>query len=171
MFAKLLANNKATCNNTVNQYCFMVAFGYNIQVRQNTFSHIIPIEGKLQIANFSIQWHHILESCHNLARELNELEWINNLYTPGLLLPSQSSQRQTQRSEPYCFWTRPKVTSREEQCESSLPAGNDSKKQSRGYQGYNYNPNYFNKHSQNCSWEYGGSGQRGGNSGQTFDKL
>jgi len=39
VFADLLSKHKDICDEIDDDFCFMVAFCYNMQVRQNTFSH------------------------------------------------------------------------------------------------------------------------------------
>jgi len=179
VFTNLLAKHKATCDDIVDQYCFMVAFRYDIQVRQNVFSHRIAVDGKLAVPDISIKRHDILERCHNIARDLNELDWDDNLYASGLqythLDPHSGRPRGPMRAVSEkgppggrTSNSRDNEARPHEQFESSLPGGNESKKRNRGYKGSNYNPNYVDKRSQGRSGEHGNghNGQRRADSNQ-----
>ena len=82
-FSKRLARNKEICNKIVDKYCFIILLRYDIKFCQITFSHCIPVNGKLTIPDISIKRQDILEHWQNLARDFNKLEWEDKLYAPG----------------------------------------------------------------------------------------
>ncbi|KAA1124341.1 hypothetical protein PGTUg99_027562 [Puccinia graminis f. sp. tritici] len=85
-FSKLLATHKNNCDNTTEEFGFMVGFRYNMmEVRSNTFSHhITDEEVKNAIPDISQRKESVVEQCYNTCRNFGELEWEENLYAPGL---------------------------------------------------------------------------------------
>ncbi|KAA1129710.1 hypothetical protein PGTUg99_035017 [Puccinia graminis f. sp. tritici] len=85
-FSKLLATHKNNCDDITEEFGFMVAFRYDMEVRSNTFSHRITNEDvKNAIPDISQQKESVVEQCYNTCRNFGELEWEENLYAPGLL--------------------------------------------------------------------------------------
>ncbi|KAA1103450.1 hypothetical protein PGT21_018392 [Puccinia graminis f. sp. tritici] len=84
-FSKLLATHKNNCNDITEEFGFMVAFRYDMKVRNNTFSHRITDEDvKNAIPDISQRKESVVEQCYNVCRKFGELEWEENLYAPGL---------------------------------------------------------------------------------------
>ncbi|EHS63726.1 uncharacterized protein PGTG_21802 [Puccinia graminis f. sp. tritici CRL 75-36-700-3] len=85
-FSKLLATHKNNCDDITEEFGFMVAFRYDMEVRSNTFSHRITNEDvKNAIPDISQRKESVVEQCYNTCRNFGELEWEENLYAPGLL--------------------------------------------------------------------------------------
>ncbi|KAI7961297.1 hypothetical protein MJO28_001786 [Puccinia striiformis f. sp. tritici] len=82
-FAKLLAIHKATCDDLINNQCFMVAFRYDMIMRSNTFSHRILVKGKSCIPDISQRKDQLVEECYTKCRNQDELGWEDNLYSPA----------------------------------------------------------------------------------------
>ncbi|EHS63123.1 uncharacterized protein PGTG_20710 [Puccinia graminis f. sp. tritici CRL 75-36-700-3] len=84
-FSKLLATHKNNCDDITEEFGFMVAFRYDMEVRNNTFSHRITDEDvKNAIPDISQRKESVVEQCYNVCRNFGELEWEENLYAPGL---------------------------------------------------------------------------------------
>ncbi|EFP92659.2 uncharacterized protein PGTG_18837 [Puccinia graminis f. sp. tritici CRL 75-36-700-3] len=84
-FSKLLGTHKNNCNDITEEFGFMVAFRYDMEVRNNTFSHRITDEDvKNAIPDISQRKESVVEQCYNQCRNFGELEWEENLYAPGL---------------------------------------------------------------------------------------
>jgi hypothetical protein len=84
-FSKLLATHKNNCDDITEEFGFMVAFRYDMEVRSNTFSHRITDEDvKNAIPDISQRKESVVEQCYNVCRNFGELEWEENLYAPGL---------------------------------------------------------------------------------------
>ncbi|KAA1103652.1 hypothetical protein PGTUg99_004023 [Puccinia graminis f. sp. tritici] len=84
-FSKLLGTHKNNCDDITEEFGFMVAFRYNMEVRNNTFSHRITDEDvKNAIPDISQRKESVVEQCYNQCRNFGELEWEENLYAPGL---------------------------------------------------------------------------------------
>ncbi|EHS62690.1 hypothetical protein PGTUg99_014793 [Puccinia graminis f. sp. tritici] len=84
-FSKLLATHKNNCDDITEEFGFMVAFRYDMEVRNNTFSHRITDEDvKNAIPDISQRKESVVEQCYNVSRNFGELEWEENLYAPGL---------------------------------------------------------------------------------------
>ncbi|KAA1097283.1 hypothetical protein PGT21_001804 [Puccinia graminis f. sp. tritici] len=84
-FSKLLATHKNNCDDITEEFGFMVAFRYDMEVRSNTFSHrITDEEVKNAIPDISQRKESVVEQCYNVCRNFGELEWEENLYAPGL---------------------------------------------------------------------------------------
>ncbi|KAA1112878.1 hypothetical protein PGT21_013803 [Puccinia graminis f. sp. tritici] len=84
-FSKLLATHKNNCDDITEEFGFMVAFRYDMEVRSNTFSHRITDEDvKNAIPDISQRKESVVEQCYNVCRHFGELEWEENLYAPGL---------------------------------------------------------------------------------------
>ncbi|EFP77763.1 uncharacterized protein PGTG_03719 [Puccinia graminis f. sp. tritici CRL 75-36-700-3] len=83
-FSKLLATHKNNCDDITEEFGFMVAFRYDMEVRSNTFSHRITDEDvKKAIPDISQRKESVVEQCYNTCRNFGELEWEENLYAPG----------------------------------------------------------------------------------------
>ncbi|EHS63573.1 uncharacterized protein PGTG_20668 [Puccinia graminis f. sp. tritici CRL 75-36-700-3] len=83
-FSKLLATHKNNCDDITEEFGFMVAFRYDMEVRSNTFSHRITDEDvKNAIPDISQRKESVVEQCYNTCRNFGELEWEENLYAPG----------------------------------------------------------------------------------------
>ncbi|KAA1072321.1 hypothetical protein PGT21_032640 [Puccinia graminis f. sp. tritici] len=84
-FSKLLAKHKNNCDDITEEFGFMVAFRYDMEVRCNTFSHRITDEDvKNAIPDISQRKDSVVEQCYNVCQNFGELEWEENLYAPGL---------------------------------------------------------------------------------------
>ncbi|KAA1106654.1 hypothetical protein PGT21_036830 [Puccinia graminis f. sp. tritici] len=84
-FSKLLATHKNNCDDITEEFGFMVVFRYDMEVRNNTFSHRITEEDvKNAIPDISQRKESVVEQCYNVSRNFGELEWEENLYAPGL---------------------------------------------------------------------------------------
>ncbi|EFP88561.1 uncharacterized protein PGTG_14766 [Puccinia graminis f. sp. tritici CRL 75-36-700-3] len=84
-FSKLLATHKNNCDDITEEFGFMVAFRYDMEVRSNTFSHRITDEDvKNAIPDISQRKESVVEQCYNVCRNFGELEWEENLYAPGM---------------------------------------------------------------------------------------
>ncbi|EFP92691.1 hypothetical protein PGT21_034726 [Puccinia graminis f. sp. tritici] len=84
-FSKLLATHKDNCDDITEEFGFMVAFRYNMEVRNNTFSHRITEDDvKNVIPDILQRKESVVEQCYNICRNLGELDWEENLYAPGL---------------------------------------------------------------------------------------
>jgi hypothetical protein len=83
-FSKLLATHKNNCDDITEEFGFMVAFRYNMEVRSNTFSHrITDKDVKNSIPDISQRKESVVKQCYNTCRNFGELEWEENLYAPG----------------------------------------------------------------------------------------
>ncbi|KAA1125868.1 hypothetical protein PGTUg99_011521 [Puccinia graminis f. sp. tritici] len=83
-FSKLLGTHKNNCDDITEEFGFMVAFRYDMEVRNNTFSHQITDEDvKNAIPDISQRKESVVEQCYNQCRNFGELEWEENLYAPG----------------------------------------------------------------------------------------
>ncbi|EFP77272.2 uncharacterized protein PGTG_03228 [Puccinia graminis f. sp. tritici CRL 75-36-700-3] len=84
-FSKLLGTHKNNCDDITEEFGFMVAFRYDMEVRNNTFSHRITDEDvKNAIPDISQRKDSVVEQCYNQCRNFGELDWEENLYAPGL---------------------------------------------------------------------------------------
>ncbi|KAA1079443.1 hypothetical protein PGT21_011704 [Puccinia graminis f. sp. tritici] len=84
-FSKLLATHKDNCDEITEEFGFMVAFRYDMEVRSNTFSHRITDDDvKNAIPDISQRKESVVEQCYNVCRNFGELDWEENLYAPGL---------------------------------------------------------------------------------------
>ncbi|EFP94509.1 uncharacterized protein PGTG_20465 [Puccinia graminis f. sp. tritici CRL 75-36-700-3] len=83
-FSKLLGTHKNNGDDITEEFGFMVAFRYDMEVRNNTFSHRITDEDvKNAIPDISQRKESVVEQCYNQCRNFGELEWEENLYAPG----------------------------------------------------------------------------------------
>ncbi|KAA1067200.1 hypothetical protein PGT21_011837 [Puccinia graminis f. sp. tritici] len=74
-FSKLLATHKNNCDDITEEFGFMVAFRYDMEVRNNTFSHRITEEDvKNAIPDISQRKESVVEQCYNVSRNFGELE-------------------------------------------------------------------------------------------------
>ncbi|KAH9462048.1 hypothetical protein MJO29_016914 [Puccinia striiformis f. sp. tritici] len=83
IFAAKLLKHKENCDAIADQYGFMTAFRYDLQVRHNTFVHRVPSKDGAAVQDIMVRQEPIIELCYTTARSNGETNWTDNYYAPG----------------------------------------------------------------------------------------
>ncbi|KAI9605903.1 hypothetical protein H4Q26_004273 [Puccinia striiformis f. sp. tritici PST-130] len=82
-FAAKLLKHKENCDAIADQYGFMTAFRYDMEVRKNTFLHRIPSKDGAAVSDIEVRQELIIEMCYTTVRTNMEAAWIDNYYASG----------------------------------------------------------------------------------------
>jgi hypothetical protein len=83
IFADKLLTHKMHCDNIADEFGFMTAFRYDMQVRANAFAHRVQSKDGAAIPDISVRQNLVAERCYNDARSAGETRWTDNYYAPG----------------------------------------------------------------------------------------
>jgi hypothetical protein len=81
-FDALLKQHKDNCNDISDEFCFMVAFRYDLNVRANVFSFCVGAK-RQAISDISKRRELVVQECLQTVRNFREIDWLDNLYAPG----------------------------------------------------------------------------------------
>ncbi|KAA1096434.1 hypothetical protein PGT21_016755 [Puccinia graminis f. sp. tritici] len=83
LFADKLLIHKMNCDAISDEYGFMTAFRYDMQVRANAFAHRVQSKDGAAIPDISVKQSLVAERCYNDVRSAGETRWTDNYYAPG----------------------------------------------------------------------------------------
>jgi hypothetical protein len=83
LFADKLLVHKMNCDEISDEYGFMTAFRYDMQVRANAFAHRVQSKDGAAIPDISVKQNLVAERCYNEVRSAGETRWTDNYYAPG----------------------------------------------------------------------------------------
>ncbi|KAI7944667.1 hypothetical protein MJO28_010362 [Puccinia striiformis f. sp. tritici] len=103
IFTAKLLKHKENCDAISDQYGFMTAFRYDIQVRHNTFLRQVHTTSGAAIQDIEIRQDSIVEVCYTTVRTNLETRWLDNCYTAGgshsMINPDTGRPHQLVRSQ------------------------------------------------------------------------
>ncbi|KAA1092383.1 hypothetical protein PGTUg99_024726 [Puccinia graminis f. sp. tritici] len=82
-FAEKLLQHKENCDEISDEFGFMTAFRYDMQIRSNAFAHRVPTKNGAAIPDIAVKQTLIAERCYNTVRSAGETNWTDNYYAPG----------------------------------------------------------------------------------------
>ncbi|KAA1101020.1 hypothetical protein PGT21_004706 [Puccinia graminis f. sp. tritici] len=164
-FSKLLATHKNNCDDITEEFGFMVAFRYDMEVRSNTFSHRITDEDvKNAIPDISQRKESVVEQCYNICRNFGELEWEENLYAPGFSHSNHDPLTGYLKMSKNNYGYQPSQHSNPMITNPNMNGQNWMNNNGNGYMNTRMNQNQFNN--QNYAGRFNNQG--GSNGGQGF---
>ncbi|KAA1093768.1 hypothetical protein PGTUg99_027813 [Puccinia graminis f. sp. tritici] len=83
LFADKLLIHKMNCDTISDEYGFMTAFRYDMQVRANAFAHRVQSKDGAAIPDISVKQNLVAKRCYNDVRSAGETRWTDNYYAPG----------------------------------------------------------------------------------------
>ncbi|KAA1093573.1 hypothetical protein PGTUg99_028790 [Puccinia graminis f. sp. tritici] len=82
-FAEKLLIHKRNCDEISDEFGFMTAFRYDMQVQANAFAHRVQSKDGAAVPDISVKQNLVAERCYNEVHSAGETKWTDNYYAPG----------------------------------------------------------------------------------------